>query len=77
MTIYYIVAVECGKPSNGTNTVPVDTYITLKFGEEYIYSCVEGFELASSNVQLTIRCESDGLFSASAPNCTGRFLEPI
>ena len=62
---------ECGKPGDGTNTVPVPDGVDLVFGEKYIYSCLVGFELASPGV--VTECTADGTFSLSDPPiCTGK-----
>ena len=65
------IAVVCGTPPEGTNTVPVPAEVNLKFGERYVYSCKTGFKPASVNMDKVTNCTADGTFSLDTlPICT-------
>ena len=61
------LAAPCGSPTNGEETVAVDTSISYVFGDTYTYVCNNGYEY-SGEVEST--CQSDGTWSLSPPTCT-------
>ena len=66
-------AVECGTPTNGENTVPVPAEVDLVFGQEYVYSCLSGYEPTSVDMVMVTNCTSAGDFSLDVlPKCTGK-----
>ena len=67
MSIYFLVIV-CKLPPDGTNILPVDLGTSVSSGDEFTYTCKEGYV---TNDDLTIRCNPDGLWSSSPPICTG------
>ena len=60
---------DCGKPPFGTNTIPIPANLSLKLGDQYTYSCIPGFKLASGDV--TTICQDNGTLSIEPPICTG------
>ena len=65
-------AVKCGTPKNGKNAVPVPAEVDLVFGQEYVYSCLSGYEPASVDMVMVTKCTSEGDFSLqSLPVCKG------
>ena len=55
-------------PGSATNTEPVENGTDIKYGQQYVYSCVAGFKFATDS---TITCTNDGTFD-SIPICTGK-----
>ena len=71
---YLFLAVGCGMPEEGFNTAAVPADTSLKFGDEYMYTCLCGFEPALSGQEMVTECTEDGSFSLQPPpNCTGRY----
>ena len=67
---YISLAVRCGKPEDVHNAVPVPEEVDLVYGEEYVYSCLYGYE--SFTADMVTYCTADGSFSLiNPPNCTG------
>ena len=69
----YFLAIPCNIPTNGAQTVDVDTSISYVFGDNYTYVCNEGYEHSG---ELVSTCQSDGNWSLSPPTCTGN-LYPL
>ena len=66
-----IVAVMCGTPPNGINTVPVPSSVNLVYQQTYEYMCLPNAELSPPDVNVTTTCLADGSFSLDPlPNCT-------
>ena len=71
-TLYVFLALECGIPEDGINTVSVPADLSLNFGDQYMYTCLCGFEPALSGQEMVTECTEDGSFSLQPPpNCTG------
>ena len=69
---YMFVAVECGYLEEGINTVPLPANASLVYGEEYVYSCLYGYEPVNPNTTMVTNCRANGTFSLEEPpNCTG------
>ena len=64
----------CGPPEEGTNTVPIPAEVNLVFGEQYVYSCLSGYQPASVGMVLVTECMANGSLSLmTLPICTGKF----
>ena len=65
------LAISCGTPPSGANLEPVEIGTDIKYGQQYVYSCVAGYKLVLGGS--VINCTEDGSFHPSwAPICTGR-----
>ena len=72
-TTFLHAAVECGSPPGGINTVMVPSEVDLVYGEEYVYSCLYGYEPVNPNRTMVTNCRANGTFSLEQPpNCTGK-----
>ena len=73
MICNYVLARKCDKPPDGTNTVPVPAEVSLVYGEEYVYSCLSGYEPYNANQPMVTSCTANGNFSLEpAPFCKGK-----
>ena len=59
---------QCASPTDGNNTVSVDTSLTYTFGDTYTYVCISGHEYIGD---ANSTCQSDSTWSLSPPTCTG------
>jgi hypothetical protein len=74
MSILLITGTNCGKPSDGVNTVDVNTGST-SYTDTYKYACLDGF---STTNETLIICRSDGTWSSGPPQCCEfRYIELI
>lgn len=65
------LAISCGTPPSGANLEPAEIGTDLKYGQQYVYSCVAGYKLATGSS--VINCTEDGSFHPETiPICTGR-----
>ena len=61
----FLAVLECSDlddPPNGEVTLPTERIV----GSEATYTCNEGFSLSGNSMR---RCQTDGLWSGSAPTC--------
>ena len=72
--VYCLLAVPCGSPQDGMQTVPVDTSVLYVFGDNYTYECIDGYE---NSGELMSTCQSDRNWSLSPPACTGKIFKTV
>ena len=71
-------AVVCGTPADGSNTVPVPPEVDMAFGDEYVYSCLAGYEPAVLGMNFVTECLADSTFSLiPPPSCISKWLYNI
>lgn len=61
------IAVVCGTPEYGTNTVVVDPTIYLTYGQTYEYTCLPSY---TTNDTVEVECLANGQFSSPPPKCS-------
>ena len=60
-----LLAVACGAPGKGTNTVAVPTDYAAGYLDVYVYECVDGYSTGSVVNRISI-CKTDGTWSLAA-----------
>lgn len=68
---YTFFAVTCETPTDGTNTCLVSPGTKYLKDDTYTYSCKEGYEESTGDMQIT--CQNDGLWSGVTPACKSMF----
>ena len=53
-------------PKNGTNTEPVNSSLSLVYGQNYNYTCLEGY---FTEDEVNVTCIADQTWSSSPPTC--------
>ena len=53
----------CGEPLDGTNTVSVPADLNMVFGDEYTYSCLNGYEPETPGMDMVTTCMANGALS--------------
>ena len=64
----HIVAVKCGTPADGINTLPVDPNEMLFYGDTYTYTCLDNHQTDTATTQ----CRADGSFLLDPPPTCGK-----
>ena len=64
--IFMYIAVVCGAPEDGTNTVAVNSTISLTYGQTYEYTCLPGYTTYDI---VETECLANRTFSSPPPTC--------
>ena len=63
---------SCGRPSDGTMTVPAPSGTDIKVDETYTYQCIDGYDNTAND--LTVMCQQNFTFDKPPPSCCKLYL---
>ena len=74
LLLHACLGVRCGKPPDGNNLVPVPNGTDIEYGGKYFYSCITGTKPVSENMDMSIICGLNELFSPpDIPICVCKY----